>query len=158
MTPEAAQPSDETGDALPKSPRRLSRRHNPVLYPNHYAWYVLAATLDVICTHQILHRFKGSEMNKLADALIQRCGLLGMIGLKYSSIVLVVLICEFVGRRQLQLGRRLAVAAICISALPVGIGLLQLSAWTHMVSAGELVAAPHDDGDFEELDEDEDPS
>lgn len=107
------------------------RRATGVLFPNHYAWYILAATLDVVVTHQILHHFKGSEVNQLADTLIRRFGLAGMIGLKYSSIVLVVILCEYIGRRDLRLGRRLAAAAIMISALPVGIGLLQIWAWTH---------------------------
>lgn len=101
-----------------------------VLYPNHYAWYVLAATLDIIVTHQILEQFNGTEVNRLADALITRFGVLGMIGLKYSSIVLVVLICEYIGRRHERLGRRVALAAIIISALPVGLGLLQIWAWS----------------------------
>lgn len=102
-----------------------------VLYPDLYAWYILAATLDIIVTHQILHEFKGSEVNKLANVLIQRYGVAGMIGLKYSSIVIVLAVCEFVGRRHHRLGKRLAVAAICISAFPVGVGLLQIWAWTH---------------------------
>ena len=117
-----------------------------VLYPNHYAWYILAATLDIVVTHQVLHRYKGSEINQLADALIHRYGLLGMVGLKYSSIVLVVLICEFVGRRSLRLGRRLAVAAILLSAFPVGIGLLQIAAVTHLASAGVIDPLPDELG------------
>lgn len=104
-----------------------------VLFPNHYAWYILAATLDVIVTHQILHHFNGSEVNKLARLLIERFGLPGMIGLKYSSIIVVLAVCEVVGRRSLRAGRRLAVAAVIMSALPVGIGLLQVWAWTHLV-------------------------
>jgi hypothetical protein len=111
-----------------KQPGRLRRG---VLYPDHYAWYILAATLDVIVTHQVLHQFQGSEVNKLADSLIREFGVAGMVGLKFASIVIVVLICEFVGRRNLRLGRRVAVLAICISATPVGIGLLQIWAWSH---------------------------
>lgn len=103
-----------------------------VLYPDYYAWYVLAATLDVIVTHQILHQFEGTEVNKLADALIREFGVVGMVGLKYASIIIVVLVCEFVGRRRLRLGRTLAVAAICISCLPVGVGLLQIWAWSRL--------------------------
>jgi len=45
--------------------------------------------------------------------------------------VLVVAICESVGRRNGLLGRRLAVAAIIISAFPVGYGIVQVAAWTH---------------------------
>lgn len=106
-------------------------RRRGVLYPDLYAWYILAATLDIIVTHQILHEFQGSEVNRLADVLIQRYGVAGMIGLKYSSIVIVLALCEFVGRRHHRLGKRLAIAAICISAFPVGVGLLQIWAWTH---------------------------
>ena len=113
-----------------------------VLYPDLYAWYILAATLDIIVTHQILHEFQGSEVNKLADALIQRFGVAGMIGLKYSSIVIVLAVCEFVGRRHDRLGRRLAIAAICISAFPVGVGLLQIWAWTHAPTPVHLWVDP----------------
>lgn len=130
-------PQSTAAPALPGS--GPLRRRGAVLYPNLYAWYLLAATLDVVVTHQILHHFRGSEVNRLADALIQRFGVVGMIGLKYTSIVVVVLICEFVGRRNWRLGRGLAIAAIVISAFPVGIGLLQIKAWTHMPGAGHLL-------------------
>jgi hypothetical protein len=103
-----------------------------VLYPNHYAWYVLAATLDIVVTHQILHQFQGTEVNKIANALIREFGVAGMVGLKYASIVVVVLVCEFVGRRRFRLGRMLAVAAICVSCMPVGVGLLQIWAWSRL--------------------------
>lgn len=111
------------------------RGRRGVLYPSLYAWYILAATLDVVVTHQILHHFQGSEVNKIADALIRLYGLAGMIGLKYASIIVVVLVCEFVGRRKYRLGRGLAIAAICISSMPVGVGLLQLWAWSRQPAA-----------------------
>lgn len=135
----SSEPVTEAHDQEAGRPTRLRRG---VLYPNLYAWYILAATLDIIVTHQILHEFKGSEVNKLADLLIQRYGVVGMIGLKYSSIVLVVLVCEYVGRAHLRLGRRLAIAAIVISSLPVGIGLLQLWAWTHVPMPASLYYEP----------------
>lgn len=102
-----------------------------VLFPQHYAWYVLAGSLDVIVTHAILHHFGGEEVNRIADALIQRFGVVGMVGLKYTSTILVVGICEYVGRRNFTLGRRLAVIAIGLSILPVGVGLLKVLQWTH---------------------------
>ncbi len=114
---------------------RAARAPRGVLFPNLYAWYILAATLDVVVTHQILHHFQGTEVNKLADSLIRHFGVAGMIGLKYASIIVVVLVCEFVGRRKRRLGRGLAIAAICISSLPVGVGLLQLWAWTRQPTA-----------------------
>ncbi|MCC6320305.1 MAG: hypothetical protein IT438_02585 [Phycisphaerales bacterium] len=106
-----------------------------VLYPQLYAWYILAATLDVVVTHAILHHFGGEELNRIADALIRRFGVAGMIGLKYSSIILVISICEFVGQRNLRLGRRLAVLAVGLSALPVGVGLLKTWQWTRTPNA-----------------------
>lgn len=103
----------------------------PVYYPNHYAWYVLAGTLDVLVTYVIIEHLDGGEVNRLAHRLLERYGWAGMVALKYATIVLVVAICEIVGRRNRALGRRLAVAAIVISGLPVGLGLLQVWAWTH---------------------------
>lgn len=98
-------------------------------YPNHYAWFVLASTLDVIVTHTILHYFAGREVNKIADALIQRFGLWGMIALKYVVVIIFVLFCEYVGRHHPARGKFLVTVGIIVSALPVGYGLLQIWAW-----------------------------
>ncbi len=123
--------ADRTGVENARPSLGLSRGPSRgVLFTGLYSWYILAATLDVVLTHTILHHFGGSEVNRLADALIQRHGVAGMIGLKYSSIVLVVIICEYVGRRDTHLGQRLAMVAIAMSALPVGVGLLRVRAWS----------------------------
>lgn len=103
-----------------------------VLYPRHYAWYLVAATLDVLVTHFILSLLGGREVNALADRLIDHYGTWGLIVLKYSTVIVVVFICETVGRRKPSLGRFLATAAVVISALPVGLGLLQVAIWTHL--------------------------
>jgi hypothetical protein len=132
-----------TAAAVKSLAARLAPRGVNVLYPNLYAWYILAATLDIVVTHTILHHLGGSEVNRIADALIQKFGVLGMVGLKYSSILLVVTICEIVGRRSVRLGRRLAVAAIAISVFPVGVGLLKVWQWNHLpaqaIEIAELV-------------------
>lgn len=99
------------------------------LYPNLYVWYVLASALDVMVTYSILEHFDGWEVNLLAAHLIERFGNWGLIGLKFSSVVVVVCVCEAVGRARASAGRWLAIAAIVVGALPVGIGLLQLAAW-----------------------------
>lgn len=106
----------------------LASRH-AVLYPNLYAWYVLASTLDIIVTNTIIHRFGGWEVNHLADLLIESYGTWGLIALKYSTVLLVVVICETIGRRSPRAGRNLALAATIVSAMPVGVGLLQVYAW-----------------------------
>jgi hypothetical protein len=100
-----------------------------VLFPNHYCWYVLASSLDIFLTYVIIEHFHGWEVNRLADALINRFSEWGLIGLKFSTVMLVIVICEFIGRRTSRVARRLATAAVCLAALPVGIGMLQISAW-----------------------------
>lgn len=101
-----------------------------VRYPDLYAWYILAGTLDILVTWVIVEHLKGGEANELARRLLERYGWAGMVALKYSTIVLVVAICEAVGRRRATLGKRLAIGAIVISGLPVGLGLMQVWAWT----------------------------
>lgn len=111
----------------PWLPRAWSRA---LRYPREYAWYILAGTLDIVVTHFIL-QLGGHEVNILADRLIERFGVWGLVALKYGTVVLVVLICEAVGRTRPRVGRALARAAVVISAFPVGLGLLKVYAWTH---------------------------
>ncbi|MFO0833236.1 MAG: DUF5658 family protein [Phycisphaerales bacterium] len=111
------------------APRPLAVLWKQALYPDHYAWYVLASSLDVMVTYFIIWRLNGREVNSVANHLVQMFGHWGLIMLKFSSIVLVVAICEWVGRQHFIRGRRLAIAAIAISALPVGVGLVQILAW-----------------------------
>lgn len=108
----------------PDSPVRRA-----VTYPDQYCWYILASTLDIIVTHKILTWFGGWEVNILADRLIDRLGLWGLILLKYATVIVVVGICDFIGQRNHAAGRRLANAAIVVAAFPVGVGLLQLLLW-----------------------------
>lgn len=95
-------------------------------YQDHYAWYLLAASLDVMVTTAIIEHFDGWEANKIAAYLIERFGLWGLVGLKYSTVIFVILMCEYIGRRNAAKGRRLATLAILVSALPVGLGLIQV--------------------------------
>ncbi|GJQ29812.1 MAG: hypothetical protein HBSAPP03_16960 [Phycisphaerae bacterium] len=103
-----------------------------VLYPTQYVWYIFASTLDILMTYAIIWKLGGREVNAVARHFIEHYGgHWGLIILKYLTVVLVVAICESVGRRNGLLGRRLAVAAIIISAFPVGYGIVQVAAWTH---------------------------
>lgn len=102
----------------------LRTRH--VLYPNRYAWYVLASALDIMVTVTVLVHLGAREVNTIAQWSIDRFGTWGLIGLKFLSVVLVVLICEYVGRRREKMGRWLATGAIFASLLPVGAALAQI--------------------------------
>ncbi|MEX2217469.1 MAG: DUF5658 family protein [Phycisphaerales bacterium] len=118
-------------DPVPE-PVPLAAPFPALLYGRFYTWYLLAGTLDILVTHFILSQLGGWEVNVLAARLIERYGVWGLVALKYSTVVVVVLVCEYVGRRRPRVGRGLAAAAIVISALPVGLGLLQVAAWTHL--------------------------
>ena len=92
---------------------------NPqVLYPNEYAWLIFVSALDVMLTWIILYT-GGYETNVLADAVVGRFGLPGLVVFKFALVLLVIVICETVGRRKPITGRRLAVASIAITCLPV---------------------------------------
>ncbi len=100
-------------------------------YPDLYAWYVLASSLDIMLTYLIVWKFGGRELNGIAQQFIDMFGHWGLILLKYSTVILVVLICEVIGNKRERLGKALAITAIGISAMPVGVAILQFMAWTH---------------------------
>lgn len=117
---------------MPRDPNR-PRRH--VLYPERYAWYVLASALDVIITVTVLVHLGAEEINTFAQKSIDLFGTWGLIGLKFLSVILVVTICEFVGRRRPRAGSRLASAAIGLSLIPIGAATAQILV---ILIAGEL--------------------
>jgi hypothetical protein len=123
----AAEAEAERPGAAPPPSRR-----GAVLFPGLYGWYIIAGTLDILVTHKILAYFGGREVNALADALITKFSEWGLVLLKYATVVVVIAICEFVGRRHWRLARRLAIFAVVWSAFPVGWGLLQVGVWTHL--------------------------
>jgi len=70
---------------------------------------------------------RGVEHNTLADWIIQRWAVPGMVAFKFALVILVVCICEVVGRRKRETGRRLAEWAVAISAIPVVVALVQMA-------------------------------
>ncbi len=106
--------------------RRISWLSSPpMLYQTAYKWFVLISALDVVLTWFIL-LLGGSEVNVLADAVIAHAGLKGILIYKFCLVVLVVLLCEIIGRRRPRVGRNLAGLAIVITALPVILSVTQL--------------------------------
>jgi hypothetical protein len=97
----------------------------PALYPALYTWYVFMAALDVLFTWAILHA-GGSEENWLAAWIIRRHDLYGVVAFKFMLVVLVVAICEVVGRRRPATGQALARWAVVLSAFPVVVGATHL--------------------------------
>jgi Na+-driven multidrug efflux pump len=102
---------------------RPPKKH--VRYPDHYAWLVLVASLDVMLTWVVLH-LGGSEANPVAATVIGRFGLPGMVVFKMVLIVVAVLVAEAVGKRDDRKGRKFAEYAIVLSAFPVVFALVLL--------------------------------
>lgn len=115
----------------------LFSRH--VLYPDRYAWYVLASALDVMVTVTVLVHLGAREVNTFAQWSIERFGTWGLIGLKFLSVMLVVAICEYVGRRRPKMGRLLATAAIFASLMPVFAAMVQIVV---LMTRGEMEVQP----------------
>ncbi len=88
-------------------------------YQNSYVWLVLVSALDVMLTLVVLVGLDGYEVNPVAAAVIHHKGFAWAIVFKFAIVVLVILICEAVGRLEDRTGRTLAKAAVFISALPV---------------------------------------
>jgi hypothetical protein len=99
------------------------RRH--VLFPNGYAWFVLVSALDIMLTWVVLH-VGGREANALADRVIFHFGLPGLVTYKFVLVIVVVAICEFVGRRKRETARKLLSVGIMITCMPVVLALALL--------------------------------
>jgi hypothetical protein len=125
-------------DAYPdQQPGPIHLRH--VLYPDRYAWYVLASALDVMVTITVLVHLGAREVNTFAQWSIEQFGNWGLIGLKFLSVVVVVLICEYVGRRRRRVGAALATAAIFLSLIPVLAAMTQV---VYLTATGKLEVQP----------------
>lgn len=105
------------------APAGLFGRH--VLFPDHYSWFVLASTMDLLMTWVVLHS-GGIEANAIARYIIEKFDLYGTLVFKFAMVVLVVVICEVVGQRRYATGRALATWAIVVPASGVLMAVLVL--------------------------------
>jgi Domain of unknown function (DUF5658) len=94
----------------------LGKTH--VIFPNGYVWFVFVSALDIMLTWVVLH-LGGREANGLANEIIYRYGLPGLVIFKFALVILVVLICEVVGRRKHESARLLLSVGIMITCMPV---------------------------------------
>jgi len=95
------------------------------LYPRLYTWFVFLSAMDVMFTWIILW-LGGREVNWIADQVIGSLGLPGAVGLKFGSVIVVIMVCEIVGRARGPTGRTLATAAVFVSSVPVGLSFYLL--------------------------------
>jgi hypothetical protein len=106
------------------SPADPSRRG--MLYENSYVWLIFVSCLDIMFTWIVLWR-GGREANGLAAAIIGRFGIVGIVLFKLAMVLFIIGLCEWIGRRSREAGRKFAKAAVVISAFPVGLAFVLLS-------------------------------
>ena len=88
-------------------------------YPDAYTWLVLFSGLDILLTMFVLFLWSGFEVNPIARAVIETMGPYWAILFKLGTVVLVIVICEIIGRRDDRMGRGLAKVFVVMSAIPV---------------------------------------
>ena len=108
------------------------QRRRGVLFPDTYVWLVLVSSMDVMLTWLFLE-LGGREVNPVAHFVLHLGGFEAMVIFKFTVIVMVVLICEFIGKHDMKTARRLAYLAVGISSIPIFASLGQLAAlaWAH---------------------------
>ncbi|MEM1107170.1 MAG: DUF5658 family protein [Planctomycetota bacterium] len=97
-----------------------------VRFPYFYLAFIFASALDLILTYTVL-LLGGMEVNPIANAVLQSpADFHGLIAYKFAIVVVVVLVCEYLGRVAEPTGRRLAAGAVAISSFPVVWSMLLL--------------------------------
>ena len=97
----------------------------PMRYPSLYCWLVLVSSMDIMLTWVILQR-GGTEVNPVANLVIDTWNLPGAILFKFSLMLFVIIVCEIAGRERNWLGRGLAQTAVFVSSAPVAYSLMLL--------------------------------
>lgn len=95
------------------------------LYPNRYVWFVFLSTMDVLMTFIVLW-FGGRETNGVANWVLQRFGFVGITLFKFALVIVVIVLCEIVGRKDERAGLLLIRAGIVITCVPVAIAFVLL--------------------------------
>jgi len=94
-------------------------------YQHAYTWFVFLSAMDLMLTWIILHQ-DGRELNPLANWVIDTMNLWGLVGFKFSLVVIVVMLCEAIGYRQPRLGYFVACLAVVLTSAPVMLGMFLL--------------------------------
>jgi hypothetical protein len=102
-----------------------------MLYDQPLTWFVLLSSLDLMLTWVVLH-LGGAEVNWLARVFLERGDLYGLLAFKFGMVVAIILLCDFVGRRDEARGRFIAYAAVVITCLPIIMAMVQLVNWARV--------------------------
>lgn len=97
-----------------------------VRYPNTYTWLIFVAALDAMLTYIVLHQ-GGREANALAAMIFAALGWHGMLLYKFALTLLVIVLCEIIGRRDDRWGRRLGSIGVGLTCLPILLAFVLLA-------------------------------
>lgn len=114
-------------DTVPTPQPFQASTRTHVLYPDRYVWYVFVSALDIIITVTVLVHLGMREANTFAQWSIDHFGTWGLVGLKFLSVIVVIGICEYIGRRDPRRGGRLAYIAIGLSLIPISAAVAQIA-------------------------------
>lgn len=89
-------------------------------------WFVFLSALDVMLTWIVLH-WGGSEVNSLANWIIDRWDILGLVAFKFGIVTLVICMIHVIARRSEPAARHLAEWAVALATIPVVLALVQLA-------------------------------
>ncbi|MBL0927710.1 MAG: hypothetical protein IBJ11_08670 [Phycisphaerales bacterium] len=98
----------------------------PVMYPRAFAAYIGLSAADVLLTSACFNH-GAYEANVVAGLFLRWGGEEGMAMFKFSTVMLVLLICQLVGRERTDVGRGVVHCACFVSALPVTLALFILA-------------------------------
>ena len=96
-----------------------------MLYETQYVWFIFVSSMDLMMTWIILY-LGGWEANPVARHVLDAFGMNGMVVFKMSLVVLVIVLCEWVGRKSHIAGKRLAIAGVVVTCIPVILAFLLL--------------------------------
>jgi len=112
------QPEPDNSNLPTAQAKTFKVLNHRVRYPDAYTWLLLMSALDVMMTWTIFH-FKGVEANPIADWIIKRYELNGMIIYKFALITFFISVCEIVGSLREKTGRKLSRLGVMIASIPV---------------------------------------
>lgn len=141
MTPS----SDEQVPGTDPPPQQKLTWFGAVLFPNLYLWLIFVSALDVILTRVVIF-FGGKEVNPIAKIILDEFGRIGMSAFKFIIVAFVVIVCEYIGRRNRRTARNLAIASILITIVPVAWSFIILLTPAPPVAPGEMELFPVNQG------------
>ena len=100
-------------NANEEKPRKgLLGRHLPL--ETESCFFILANALDAIMTRLLLNFPQFRESNVIADYILDRFGMPGMIAFKFIIVTVVVLIAQIIAPRKLHVARYLLIGGTII--------------------------------------------